>query len=99
MAHALASALSDDPETVAIGVDMANAFNIIHRAAMFAALQQSAPAVLPIVQSAYGEETPLHIVGPPEGTLPVTSQRGVQHGRPLGSAVVRAHAAAGAGAG
>ena len=67
-----------------ISVDMANAFNSIHRAAMLAVVQQSAPAVLPMVQWAYGDETPLHIVGAPEGTPPVMSQRGVRQGDPLG---------------
>ena len=57
-----------------ISVDMANAFNSIHRAAMLAVVQQSAAAVLPMVQWAYGDETPLHIVGAPEGTPPVMSQ-------------------------
>ena len=38
VAHALASALADDPETVVISVDMGNAFNSIHRAAVSAAL-------------------------------------------------------------
>ena len=72
------------PETVVISVDMANAFNSIHRAAMLAAVQQSAPALLPMVQWAYGDETPLHIVGAPEGTPPVMSQRRVRQGDPLG---------------
>ena len=84
MAHALASALAEDPETVVISVDVANAFNSIHRAAMLAAVQQSAPALLPMVQWAYGDETPLHIVGAPEGTPPVMSQGGVRQGDPLG---------------
>ena len=97
VAHALASALAEDPETVVISVDMANAFNSIHRAAMLAAVQQSAPALLPMVQWAYRDETPLHIVGAPEGTPPVMSQRGVRQGP--GSAIVRSHAAACAGAG
>ena len=50
MAHALASALIEDSETVVILVDMANAFNRMHRAAMFAAVQHSAPALLPMAQ-------------------------------------------------
>ena len=40
VAHALASALAENPETVVISVDMANAFNSIHRAAMLAAVHQ-----------------------------------------------------------
>ena len=82
--HTLASALADDPEAVVISVDMANAFNNIHRAEMFAAVQQSAPALLPMVQWAYGEATPLHIVGSPEVTPPVMSQRRVRQGNPWG---------------
>ena len=84
VAHALASALAEHPETVVISVDMANAFNSVHRAAMFAAVQQSAPALLPMVQWVYAEEMSLHIVEAPEGTAPVMPQRGVQQGNPLG---------------
>ena len=78
MAHALASALSEDPEPVVMSVDMANAFNGIQWAAMPAAVWQSAPALLPMLQWVCGDETPLHIVGAPEGTPPVISQRGVR---------------------
>ena len=56
VAHALALALAKDRETVVISVDIANAFNSIHRAAIFAAVQQSSPALLPMVQWVYGEE-------------------------------------------
>ena len=42
VAHALPSALAEDPETVVISVDMANAFNSIHRAAMLAVCTSSA---------------------------------------------------------
>ena len=86
VAHALASALAKDRESVVISVDMANAFKRIHLAAIITAVQQSAPALLlvPMVQWAYGEDTPLHIVGTSEGTAPVMSQRGVRHGDPLG---------------
>ena len=78
------AALADDPETVVMSVDMAHAFNSIHRAAMFAAVQQSAPALPPMVQWAYGDESPLHIVWAPEGTHSVMSQRGVRQSNPLG---------------
>ena len=71
VAHALASALAEGPETVVISVDMAIGFNSIRRAAMLAAVQQSAPALLPTVPWAYGDERPLHIVGAPECTPPV----------------------------
>ena len=84
MAHALASALAEHPEAVVISGDMGNAFNSIHRAAKLAAVQQSATALLPMVQWAYGDETPLLIAGALEGTPPVMSQRGVRQGDPLG---------------
>ena len=70
VAHSLAPALAEDPETVVISVDMANAFNSIHQAALFTAVQKSTPALLPMVQWAYGDETPLHIVGAPGALLP-----------------------------
>ena len=82
--HALASALAEDPETVVISVDMANAFNSTHRAAMCAAVPRSAPTLLLMVLWVYVYETPLHIVEAPEGTPPVMSQRGVRQGDPLG---------------
>ena len=85
-AHASALAELEDPETVVISVDMAIALNNIHQAAMFAAAQQSAPPLLPMVLWACGKDTPLHIVVAPEGIPPVMSQRGVQQGPgdPLG---------------
>ena len=83
-ALALASALAEDPKTVVVSVDMANSFNSVHRVAMFEAVQQSAPALLPTVQWAYGEETPLHIVGAAGGTPPVMSQCEVRQGDLLG---------------
>ena len=84
MAHALASAFAENPEVVVIAVGMESAFNSIHRAAMLAAVQQSAPALLPMVQRGYRDGRPLHIVGAPEGTPPVMSQRRVRQGDPLG---------------
>ena len=60
-----------------ISVDMANAFNSIHGAAMPPVVQQSSPAIRPMVQCAYGDATPLPIVGSPESTPPVMLQRGV----------------------
>ena len=66
MAHALA----EDPETVVISVDMANALNSVHRAAMFAAVQQSASALLPVVQWVYGEETSYKLWWPRRALLP-----------------------------
>ena len=87
VAHALASAPAEDPEAVVTSDDMANAFKSIHRAAMLAAVQHSARALLPMVQWEYVDEAHLRIVGAPEGTPPVISQRGVRQGDPLGPLV------------
>ena len=67
-----------------ISMDMANAFNTIHRASMFAAVQRSASAHLPMVQWTYGDETAQHIVVAPEGAPRIMSQRRVRQGDPLG---------------
>ena len=80
--HALAAALMEGHAVFT--VDMKNAFNSISRAAMFAAVKARAPALLPVVQWAYGEATPLHVVGAPEGTPAIQSQCGVRQGDPLG---------------
>ena len=98
VAHALASALAEDPETVVISVDMSNAFHIFLRAAISEAVQQSAPALQPMVQWAYKQEKPLHIVGPGgHSSRHITAWSATV--RPLGSAMVCAHAAACAGPG
>ena len=63
---------------------MKNAFNSVSRAAMVAAVNARAPALLPVVQWAYGEATALRVIGAPEGTPPIQSQCGVRQGVPLG---------------
>ncbi len=82
--HAVSSALAADPRHVLLTVDMANAFNTVDRAAIFAAVQARMPSLLPVVHWAYGAATPLHVVGSPAGTPPIQSQRGVRQGDPLG---------------
>ena len=53
-------------------------------AAMFAAVQQSAPSdLLSILQWVYGNETPWQMAGAPEDTPAVMSQGGVRHDDPL----------------
>lgn len=75
VAHALASALAELSDKEVISVDRANDFNSIYGGMMFAAQQRSGPALLLMVQWEYGYESPLHIVGSPEGTPPAMSQR------------------------
>ena len=84
VAHAVSTALAVDPLNVVLSVDMANAFNTVNREAVFAAVQDRMPRLLPVVQWAYGAPSALHIVGAPEDTEPVLSQCGVRQGDPLG---------------
>ena len=64
VAYALALVLAKDPEMVFVSVDTASAFIRYHWAAMFAAVQQSDLALLPMVQWVCADETPLRIKGP-----------------------------------
>ena len=84
VAHAIVTALESDEENVAPSVDCENAFNTLDRSAMFAAVRDRMPELLPVVQWAYGAGTPLHVVGAPAGTGPIWSQRGVRQGDPAG---------------
>lgn len=84
IAHAVTSALASDPDNVVMSVDMRNAFNTVSRAAVFAAVKEHVPTLLPVVQWAYGAPSALHLVGAPEGMEPLSSQCGVRQGDPLG---------------
>ena len=82
--HAIRAALAEDPDAALLTVDQANAFNSVARPAVFEAVKERVPELLPMVQWAYGAPTDLHIVGAPAGTPPVQSQTGVRQGDPLG---------------
>ena len=84
VAHAVATALHADPQSVACALDCRNAFNTVDRGAVFSAVRERMPQLLPVVQWAYGAATPLHVVGAAPGTPPIMSQRGVRQGDPLG---------------
>lgn len=84
VAHGVATALAADPQNVLLTVDMQNAFNRVDRAAVYAAVKQRVPELLPVVQWAYGAPSLLHVVGAAEGAPPLESQRGVKQGDPLG---------------
>lgn len=84
VAHAVVTALESDEQNVALSIDCENAFNTLDRDAMFAAVKEYMPELLPVVQWAYGAATPLHVVGAPPGTEPIWSSRGVRQGDPGG---------------
>ena len=84
VAHAVVTALESNDENIALSIDCENAFNTLYRSAMFAAVRDRMPELLPVVQWAYGAGTPLHVVGAPAGTGPIWSQRGVRQGDPAG---------------
>lgn len=48
----IARAMAEDPETVVHAVDMENALHTVHSSAVLAALQERAPALLPMMQRA-----------------------------------------------
>jgi hypothetical protein len=83
--HAVKAALAEDPQAALLTIDMANAFNSVDRAAVFAAVKQRVPCMLPYVQWSYGAATDLHIVGAPEGSPPIKSTTGVRQGDTLGT--------------
>ncbi len=84
VAHAIQTALDSNPEYVVLSVDMENAFNTVDRTAVFLAVKEHAPSLLPVVQWAYGQPTNLHVLGAPAGTPPILSHQGVRQGDPLG---------------
>jgi hypothetical protein len=84
ISHAAQAALATDPEAALLTVDQANAFNSVTRSAVFEAVKEHVPKLLPFVQWAYGAPTSLHLVGAHPNTPPIQSQTGVRQGDPLG---------------
>ena len=84
ISHAVQAALATDPEAAFLTVDQANAFNSVTRSAVFEAVKEHVPKLLPFVQWAYGAPTSLHLVGAHPNTPPIQSQTGVRQGDPLG---------------
>ena len=82
--HAVQAVLAKDPEAALLTVDQANAFNSVSRSAVFEAVNEHVPALLPFVQWAYGAATNLLVVRASPDTPPILSQTGVRQGDPLG---------------
>jgi len=62
-----------------VKLDFCNAFNSIRRDSVLEAVNRHIPELLPLVLSAYGEDSLLHF-----GEYLITSSEGVQQGDPLG---------------
>ena len=81
--HAVQAALAADDEAMALHMDVRNAFNLLGRDAIFAAVKRECPALLPFVQWAYGAATDLIALG--ADADPLKSATGVRQGDPLSS--------------
>ena len=81
--HAVKAALAADPQAIALHMDVRNAFNLLGRKAIFAAVKRERPELLPFVQWAYGAPSNLVMLG--TETEPLTSATGVRQGDPLSS--------------
>jgi hypothetical protein len=79
--HALRAGIAADPGCVTVQVDWHNAFNILRRDRMLAAVQQHCPALLPMVAWAYGRHSRVLLE---RAEAVVLSQSGVRQGDPLG---------------
>lgn len=82
--HALRAALNSDPDALIISLDCKNALNLLSRQAMFEAVTEEAPSLLPIVSLAYGGPFRVFIRGAPPATPPAMCTTGVRQGHPLG---------------
>ena len=79
--HAVKAALAADPQAIALHMDVRNAFNLLGRDAIFAAVKRECPELLPFVQWAYGAATDLVVLG--SDADPLKSATGVRQGDPL----------------
>ena len=69
-----------DPDNVVVGLDFANAFNSLERFSIAAEIRDKFPQVRTWFEMCYGQ--PSHILV--KGRDPISSERGVQQGDPLG---------------
>ena len=67
------------PGNIICKLDLQNAFNSVHRRAVFDAVSRRYPAALPLLRQAYARPSPLFVA-----TSRLWSCRGVQQGDPLG---------------
>ena len=67
------------PGHIVVKLDLTNAFNTVHRSAVFREVIRRFPAAAPLVSQAYSQPSPLHF-----GSVRLWSCRGVQQGDPLG---------------
>ena len=73
-----------DPGKVAVSVDVSNAFNTVHRAAVLRAVRVHFPSLSPWVDCCYRHESTLFTGSGNVALQTIPSARGVQQGDPLG---------------
>ena len=73
-----------NPDKVAVSVDVSNAFNTVHRAAVLRAVRVHFPSLSPWVDCCYRHESTLFTGSRHVALQSINSARGVQQGDPLG---------------
>ena len=84
------AALEANPDWTLVAMDVSNAFNSIHRSAIFEALQEGGPrlqSLIPYVRAMYGKPTPLWYKDGPGTVFKVLSRTGTRQGDPLAGAL------------
>ncbi|CAI7847058.1 unnamed protein product [Closterium sp. NIES-54] len=82
--HMARTYLEENPGSVALQIDLANAFNAVERAVVFEGLKNDAlESLVPLVRLSYGTPSTLQL-DHDFGVAPLLSARGVRQGDPLG---------------
>ena len=80
MAREWLPTVKDDPNLVVTFLDVANAFNTVHRRAVYDRLEAEVPTLLPHFRLLYGTPAPLFVRGPGDNLV---SAEGLRQGDPL----------------
>ena len=78
------TALDRDPEALRVSLDLQNAFNSVSRQAIFNAVAERAPSLMPFLKWVYGGASHIFVRGAPDDAEPMLCTSGVQQGDPLG---------------
>ena len=84
IAHMVRTALDRDPEALLVSLDLQNAFNSVSWQAIFNAVAERAPSLMPFLKWVYGGASHIFVRGAPDDAEPMLCTSGVQQGDPLG---------------